>query len=219
MAYYDAMARANHRQQERFTEGQRYKRYYEAFRSPGASGDAAVRYAFRPAAGLMVLVTRMQWDATGEPYVPGSLQAWSAILRQNPYRLVREWGKKSTGWQYPDQLAEADVAFSRLENDKGPLQAYLCLSEIDRVRPPAQRMSDQMVVSLADKFADFSDQYLIFAEFRANRCLHHPLPDDGRGARIRSPITRCGAMPWGPSREPWACGRFWRGKVKSIRAI
>ena len=165
VAYYDAMARANHRQQERFTEGQRYKRYYEAFRSPGASGDAAVRYAFRPAAGLMVLVTRMQWDAKGEPYVPGSLQAWSAILRQNPYRLVREWGKKSTGWQYPDQLAEAMFAFSRLENDKGPLQAYLCLSEIDRVRPPAQRMSDQMVVSLADKFADFSDQYLIFAEF------------------------------------------------------
>jgi hypothetical protein len=164
-AYYDAMARANRRQQERFAEGQRYKHYYEAFRSPGASGDAAVRYAFRPAAGLMVLVTRMQWDAKGEPYVPGSLQAWSAILRQNPYRLVREWGKKSTGWQYPDQLAEAMFAFSRLENDKGPLQAYLCLSEIDRVRPPAQRMSDQTVVLLADKFADFSDQYLIFAEF------------------------------------------------------
>jgi hypothetical protein len=165
VAYYDAMARANHRQQERFTEGQRYKRYYEAFRSPGASGDAAVRYAFRPAAGLMVLVARMQWDTKGEPYVPGSLQAWSAILRQNPYRLVREWGKKSTGWQYPDQLAEAMFAFSRLENDKGPLQAYLGLSEIDRVRPPAQRMSDQTVVLLADKFADFSDQYLIFAEF------------------------------------------------------
>lgn len=165
VAYYDAMARANHRQQERFTEGQRFKRYYEAFRSPGASGDAAVRYAFRPAAGLMVLVTRMQWDAKGEPYVPGSLQAWSTILRQNPYRLVREWGKKSTGWQYPDQLAEAMFAFSRLENDKGPLQAYLCLSEIDRVRQPAQRMSDQTVVLLADRFADFSDQYLIFAEF------------------------------------------------------
>ena len=164
-AYYDAMARANNIQQEHFAAGQRYKHYYEAFRSPGASSDAAVRYAFRPAAGVMVLVTRLQWDAKGEPYVPGSLQAWSAILRQNPYRLVREWAKRSSSWQYPDQLAEAMFAFSRLDNEKGPLQAYLCLSEIDRVRTSQQRMSDQTVELLADKFTDFGDQYLIFTEF------------------------------------------------------
>jgi hypothetical protein len=164
-AYFDAMARANHSQQEHFAAGQRYKHYYEAFRSPGASSDAAVKYAFRPAAGLMVLVTRLQWDAKGEPYVPGSLQAWGAILRQDPYRLVREWAKRSSTWQYPDQLAEAMFAFSRLDNEKGPLQAYLCLSEIDRVRPPERRMSDQTAVLLADKFADFGDQYLIFTEF------------------------------------------------------
>ena len=164
-AYYDAMARANHSQQEHFAADQRYKHYYEAFRSPGAASDAAVRFAFRPAAGLMVLVTRLQWDAKGEPYVPGSLQAWGAILRQNPYRLVREWAKKSSSWQYPDQLAEAMFAFSRLDNDKGPLQTYLCLSEIDRVRPPERRLSDQTVELLADKFPDFGDQYLIFTEF------------------------------------------------------
>ena len=164
-AYYDAMARADHSQQEHFATDQRYKHYYEAFRSPGASSDAAVRFAFRPAAGLMVLVTRLQWDAKGEPYVPGSLQAWGTILRQNPYRLVREWAKKSSSWQYPDQLAEAMFAFSRLDNDKGPLQTYLCLSEIDRVRPAERRLSDQTVELLADKFPDFGDQYLIFTEF------------------------------------------------------
>jgi hypothetical protein len=164
-AYYDAMARANHSQQEHFAAGQRYKHYYEAFRSPGASSDAAVKYAFRPAAGLMVLVTRMQWDAKGEPYVPGSLQAWGVILRQNPYRLVREWAKRSSSWQNADQLAEAMFAFSRLDTDKGPLQTYLCLSELDRVRPPERRISDQTAVLLADKFVDFGDQYWIFTEF------------------------------------------------------
>ena len=123
-------------------------------------------FAFRPAPALMVLVTRLQWDADGDPYVPGNLQVWSEILRQKPNsKITREWGKRSVGWRHPDQLAEAMFAFSRLQSDTGPLQAYLCLSELDRRRPPERRLSDQTVVLLAEKFADFSDQYLIFSEF------------------------------------------------------
>ena len=160
------MARANQGQQEHFAQGQRLKHFYEAFRSPGTSSDAAARFAFRPAAGLMVLVTRLRWAGNGDPYVPGSLQAWNEILRQNnTSKIARDWAKKSTSWQHPDQLAEAMFAFSRLDTDSGPLQAYLCLSELDHVRPPERRMSDQTVVLLAEKFADFSDQYLIFSEF------------------------------------------------------
>jgi hypothetical protein len=165
-AYYDAMARANQRQQEHFAEGQRLKHFYEAFRSPGTSTEAAAKFVFRPAAGLMVLVTRLRWGANNDPYVPGSLQAWSEILRQNSHsRIIRDWAKRSSSWHHPDQLVEAMFAFSRLDTDTGPLQAYLCLSELDHERPPGQRMSNQTVVLLADKFADFSDQYLIFSEF------------------------------------------------------
>jgi len=165
-AYFDAVARASQKQQEHFVAGQRLKRFYDAFRSPGISSDSAASYVLRPGSALMVLVTRLQWSADGDPYVPGNLQVWSEILRQKPNsKIIREWGNRSRGWQLPDQLAEAMFAFSRLETDTGPLQAYLCLSELDHRRPPERRLSDQTVVLLAEKFADFSNQYLIFSEF------------------------------------------------------
>jgi hypothetical protein len=165
-AYFDAMARTSQSQQEHFTAGQRMKRYYAAFRSPGATTEAGARLPFRPAPALMVLVTRMQWDDKGEPYVPGNLQAWSEILRQKgDFKLTRDWGKRSGGWKSPDQLAEAMFALCRLETDIGPVQSYLFLSELDHRREPGHRLSNQTVVLLADKFTDFSSQYLIFSEF------------------------------------------------------
>jgi hypothetical protein len=164
--YFDAIARADQKQQEHFAVGQRLKRYYEAFRSPGISSDAAASSVFRPASALMVLVTRLQWSADGNPYVPGSLQVWSEILRQKANAKVpREWGKKSQVWRHPDQLAEAMFAFSRLETETGPLQTYLCLSELDRRRPAVRRLSGPTVALMAEKFADFSNQYLLFSEF------------------------------------------------------
>jgi hypothetical protein len=49
--------------------------------------------------------------------------------------------------------------------NNGPLQIFLTLSEIDRARPHDRRLSPQTVRLLADKFAKFNDQYLIFSEF------------------------------------------------------
>jgi hypothetical protein len=165
-AYFDAMARATEKQQERFVANQRFKRYYEAFRSPGLSPDATARFVFRPAPGLMVLVARMQWQANGDPYVPGSLQTWSEILSRKPNsKGIHELSKHRGEWRHADQLAEAMFAYSRVDTDTGPLQAYLCLSELDHRRPPEHRLSDQTVALMAEKFSDFSDQYLIFSEF------------------------------------------------------
>jgi hypothetical protein len=166
VAYFDAMAQAGEKQQEHFASSQRLKRFYEAFRSPGILSDAAASSVFRPASALLVLVKRLQWSADGTPYVPGNLQVWSEILRQKTNaKTIREWGKRSEGWHHPDQLAEAMFAFSRLETDTGPLQAYLCLSELDHRRPAERRLSNQTVVLMAEKFADFSNQYLLFSEF------------------------------------------------------
>jgi hypothetical protein len=165
-AYFDALSRAPQTQQEHLLEGARLKRFYSAFRSPGASADAAARLAFRPAPALMVLVTRLQWDTKGDPYIPGNLQVWSAVLRQkSDSKIVHDWGKRSVDWQHPDQLAEAMFALSRLETDSGPLQAYLSLTELDHRRPPERRLAPQTVGLLASKFAEFSNQYLIFSEF------------------------------------------------------
>jgi hypothetical protein len=165
-AYYDAMARANPSQQEHFVQKDRLKAYYKAFKSPGVSDEAGSRLPFRPAPAVMVLVERMQWDSKGDPYVPGSLQAWGGVLQQKPdAKLMKDWSKHANSWKSPDQLAEAMFAYSRLEMENGPLQAYLCLSELDHMRGPGRRLNDQTVTLLATKFSDYSDQYMIFLEF------------------------------------------------------
>ena len=165
-AYFDALSHANQTQQEHFSEAHRLKRFYEGFRSPGVSGDAASRLVFRQAPALLLLVTRLSWDPTGEPHVPGNLQTWGEILQQRADgKVVRGWGKRSSGWQHPDQLVEAMFALSRVETELGPLQAYVFLCELDSRRSPGERLSPQTVLLLADKFSEFSDQYLIFSEF------------------------------------------------------
>jgi hypothetical protein len=165
-SYFDSMSRASESQQAHFAEGQRFKRYYIAFRTPGVSSEAAVRLAFRPAPALMVLATRMQWDANGEPYLPGSMQTWAEIIHENDNsKLIHIWTKHFGGWKNPDQLAEAMFVFSRQETDTGPLQAYLGLTEMDHRRGPGRRLSNATVALLARRYVDYGDQYLIFSEF------------------------------------------------------
>ena len=164
-AYFDALSRISLSQQEPFTRADRLKPFYEAFRPREGVGDAA-SHTFRPAPALLLLFTRLQWESNGAPYVPGGLDAWKEILRQkDKSKIVREWGKHAKGWDRPEQLLEAMFAFSRMSTDVGPLQAYLLLSELDRRRPPEKRLSARTVVLLTNKFAQFSNWYLIFSEF------------------------------------------------------
>jgi hypothetical protein len=165
-AYFDAMARTSQSQQEHFAADHRMNRYYGAFRAAGVLEEAGARLPYRPAPALMVLVTRLQWDSNGEPYVPGNLEVWNEILRQNrDSKVIRHANKHSKGWQTPDRLAEAMFTFSRTWRDNGPVQAYLCLSELDHRRGPGRRLSSQTALLMAEKYADFGDQYLIFSEF------------------------------------------------------
>jgi hypothetical protein len=164
-AYFDSLARVNEQQQERFTEPQRLKTFYAAFRGADPSMDAA-RPAFRLAPGLLLLLTRTQWDANGEPLVPGSLQVWTEILnKKSESKLVRDWGKRSTHWGHADDLLESMFAFSRLDSDLSPLNMYLQFSELDSHRTPEQRLKPETIRLLAAKFDQFSEQYLTFSEF------------------------------------------------------
>ncbi|MGB9444676.1 MAG: hypothetical protein WBR26_06720, partial [Candidatus Acidiferrum sp.] len=166
VAYFDAMARVSQAQQQHFAAGQRFKRYYAAFRAPGTSPDATARMVFRPAPELLVLVTRMEWDANGDPYVPGNLQVWSDILGQDKdSKLFHDWGKRSRTWRSADQLTEAMFAYSRQETESGPVGIYLGLSELDHRRGAQRGLNSQTILLLGQKFADFSDQYRLFTEF------------------------------------------------------
>src|SRR5256884_4557133 len=164
-AYFDALSRVNQRQQMHFIESHRLRSFYEAFRAPDLSSDAA-RAAFRPAPGLLLLVTRLQWESNGDPHVPGNLQVWKEILRQkSDSKIVRDWGKRASHPANPEQLVQGMFAISRAETDEGPLQIYLTLTELDSRRSLEKRLSPRTVLLLANKFAQFSNQYLIFSEF------------------------------------------------------
>jgi len=163
-AYFDALSRVGESQQAHFTEV-RLRRYYAAFRGHVISPDAA-RPAFRPAPALLLLMTRMQWEASGEPYVPGNLEVWKEILRQkSDSKIIHDWGRRASHFNHPEQLAEAMFGLCRVETETGPLQIYLMASELDARRSPGNRLSPQTVLLLASRFAHFSNQYLVFSEF------------------------------------------------------
>ena len=164
-AYFDALSRVNQTQQAHFTDAHRLKRCYESFRAPDAAADAA-RPAFRPSPGLLLLLTRLQWEPNGDPRVPGNVEVWKEILRQKTdSKIVREWGKRASHLNHPEQLMETMFALARVETETGPLQIYLMLSELDNRRSPEHPLSPQTVLLMAARFPQYSNQYLAFSEF------------------------------------------------------
>ena len=164
-AYFDSLSRVNPLQQMHFTEVRQLRRYYEALRGKNTTPNAATGM-FRPDSGLMLLVTRVRWEPNGDPHVPGNLDAWRKIFRQKyDSNMLHDSGKRSDHLDTPGQLLETMFGISRVRTDAGPLQAYLLLSEMDARRPQGHRLSPETVTLLAAKFADLSDQYLIFSEF------------------------------------------------------
>lgn len=165
VAYFDALARGSASQQAYFTEPRRLKRFYEALRGQDIF-PSPTRPVFRPDPGLLLLVTRLRLEPTGQPYVPGNLDVWKPILRsKSEFKTVREWAKRVNRWNTSEQLLEGMFAFSRVSQEEGPVQIYLTLGEVDRGRSPEQRLSPQTVSLLAQKFSRFSNQYMIFSEF------------------------------------------------------
>ncbi|HEU5341177.1 hypothetical protein [Edaphobacter sp.] len=164
-AYFDVLSRVDQQQQARLTEGARLRHLYEAFRDPDLDTDAS-RGAFRKAADLLVLYTRLEWDQNGEPRIPGNLDVWQQVFAQkSDSKVVRNWGKKAQGWTRPEQLLEGLTAMSRVSTDQGPLQIYLMISEIDRRRPVSDRLAPGTVAELAKKYAEYGNWYLVFSDF------------------------------------------------------
>jgi hypothetical protein len=164
-AYYDAVAHVSRSQQAHLVTDSRLKRLYEAFRTPDAN-SLATRGVFRRAPDLLVLFTRVTWDADGEIHVPGGLEAWKQILKDKPEtKLGKSWGVSVRAPNTPEDLLEDLVGFSRVETDSGPLQMYLTTSKIDSVRPSGKNLSADTVRQMAGKFSEMSRWYMTFAEF------------------------------------------------------
>ena len=195
-AYFDSLSRVNQVQQAHFVEARQLRRYYDALRGKDSSGDAA-KGVFRADPRLLLLLTRLQWEPNGDPHVPGNLDVWKHILHQkSDSNVVRDWAKRSKGWDNPGQLLEAMFALSRVQSESGPLQAYLMTSDMDNRRPRDHRLSPDTVALLASKFSEFSDQYLIFSEFPSldDACITNFLNVTGSLNGIRNQNLRGNAM-------------------------
>ena len=163
-AYFDALSRSSHAEQAYFSEPHRLRRFYEALRGR-VPMPQAYKGVFRPDSGLLLLVSRLRLEPTGEAQVPGNLEVWKEIFRQKgDSKAVRNLGKHPGNWTTADQLVEALFAASR-ETNSGPLQIYLMVSELDAARSTGHRLTPETVRLLANKYEKFSDQYLIFSEF------------------------------------------------------
>jgi hypothetical protein len=165
VAYFDALWMVHRKQQDEFSEPERLRRFYGAFRPADRSVTASTG-VFRPAPSLILLLNQVQWDENGQPLVPGGLDIWREILahRKQAIRALHE-KEKNYRIRTPDDLLEAMFAFSHRDQDNNPLMAYLTLTSIDSRRSPAQRLSAETVRLMTLKYSLYSDQYRIFAEF------------------------------------------------------
>jgi hypothetical protein len=166
-AYFDVLSRASIDRQEYFTGGDRLGRFYNSLRAP-VSNWTATTGSYRPAPGLLLLVTRLQLTPSGEPQVPGNLDVWNDIvhLRQRgtsgiPASLLKRSGRYTSA----DRLVETMFLMSRALNENGPLDIYLALSELDSARSPEHRLAPETVRQLGSRFEELGDQYRIFSEF------------------------------------------------------
>jgi hypothetical protein len=166
-AYFDALARVSPEQQAHLVHGGRLKQLYEAYRSaiPGVNAATSV---FPRNSNLILLLTRLQWDAADEPMVPGNLGIWQEVFaRENKLHRLHELARRVRAADSPESLLEALVAYSSVTTADGPSQVYLMLSEIDNARPPERRLSSETARLLATKYIELNDWYPIFVEFPA----------------------------------------------------
>ena len=164
-AFYDCMARVSRDQQQHFADRHRLESSYSAFRGSQSLTDAA-RPAFRLASGLLLLLNNLQWDAQGNPVIPGDVDLWKSVFTQkHESRLLKEWGKRASKWTKSEEVLDSMFAMSRTDVEYGPLQMFLALSELNASRAPEHALKTETFKLLVAHYANYSDQYLIFSEF------------------------------------------------------
>lgn len=194
-SYFDALSHAGPAQQAYFTEPRRLRRFYAALRGKNVAPGPA-RATLRSDPNFWLLIARLPLES-GQPAVPGNLEVWKEIVRRNrDTRRDRQWAVRSENWQSPEQLVEAMFALSRDFKRGAPLEVYLTLSEIDRHRPPQERLTPATVTLLADRFWRLGDQYSVFSEFPglSNESVAGFLKAADSLDRIASPVLRANAI-------------------------
>jgi len=162
-AYFDALERVDPEQQARLTQEPRIKRVYDAWHSAAGKLSAAAG-VFPRNADLVLLLTRMRWNATGDPMIPGNATDWQRVFDQSQVKDLRKLSREGD-WGNAERVLERLAAASSFEADEGPVQIYLALSAIDRGRAPGQNMTEPAVQTVVAKFSQYAPWMQLFSEF------------------------------------------------------
>ena len=130
-AYFDALSRLGSAQQAHVSSDDRVKNVYDAYRTGAHNSlNSADEGVFPRNAGLLVLLSRLaQWQASGEPLVPGGLPVWKEILsRKSVSNKARSWAQSQPRpLGYPGRVAPGSGSFLRRLSMVLALQIYLML--------------------------------------------------------------------------------------------
>lgn len=164
-AYFDALSRIPPEQQAHFDRGNRLKSLYLAYRTT-SGGIPAASGVFPRNAPLLLLLSRLQFEPDGQPEIPGSLKVWQEVFDRRAHSYgYREWARRVHSINSPEKFLDALVASTNMVTEAGPTQMYLMISAIDNHRPADNRLSENTVRLLADRFSDYRDWFLTFSDF------------------------------------------------------
>ncbi len=162
---FDALARIHGPTADYLTDPARMKRFYSAVRGRVTSPGPA-RPVFRSNTDMMLLTTRLQVDAGGQPHMPGNLEVWRNLFVNHPQgKYDSKLTKLAPTWKEPDDVLEALFALSRKTVENEPLKIFMALTDLDRNRQ--KPLEPATVDRLAREYRDFGAQYPIFAESRS----------------------------------------------------
>jgi hypothetical protein len=162
-AYFDALGRLNGTARAHLAEGSRLVDIYHAYRATTPSTDATSSI-FPRNADLLILLTSLRWNASGDPDIPGGSALWQGVFSQSRSRARGAVPARDCCGN-PERLLEGLVGSTNLTPANGPLQLFLLLNAIDSGREGPKHLSAATEELIASKFSQFNRWFSIFAEF------------------------------------------------------
>jgi len=161
-SYYDSLMRVSGPAQDYLTQADRLRRFYGAVKGKVTSPGPA-RPVFRANTDLLLLTTRLRFDAEGKPHIPGTVEIWKQLFIKHPHgKYDGKLTKAASGWKDADDVLEALFALCRKAVENEPLKFFMALSDMNRKR--AQPMSPATVDRLAREFRSSGAQYSLLNE-------------------------------------------------------
>jgi hypothetical protein len=161
-SYYDSLMRVSGPAQDYLTQAGRLKRFYGAVTGKVTSPGPA-RPVFRANTDLLLLTTRLRFDESGKPHIPGNIEIWKQLFIKHPHgKYDGKLTKAASSWKEPDDLLEALFALCRKAVENEPLKIFMSLSDMNRKRP--QPMAAATVDRLAREYRSNGSQYSLLNE-------------------------------------------------------